>query len=360
MRKILITSAGSGFTNNLIRDIQNSQISVHIVGTSSDKFALTRSLADKNYLIPRVDAGAAYIEAINRIVTEEQIDLIIPNNDVEVPPISAHRDQLNANTFLPSHETIELCQDKLTLNSQLAQNGIRVAQTYSLNSADEADEVFSRFERNDLLWCRMRKGSGSKGSLPVRDPDQLRFWVQYWRDMRGVPEDMFLLCEYLPGRDYAFQSLWKDGELVIAKTCERLSYLFGGTLPSGSSSTPQIGKLVDNPSVNEICTRSVLSVDRRATGMFCIDLKEDREKIPCITEINIGRFFMITPVFDSVGRHNIAELYLRLAFGEDVDVHVNERFSDVGSHETFLVREIDNEPAVLTADEIESSYISLL
>jgi carbamoyl-phosphate synthase large subunit len=343
-----------------MRDIQNSQISVHIVGSSSDSFVLARSLADKNYLIPRADAGAAYIEAINRIAAAEQIDLIMPNNDVEVAPISAHRDQLDADTFLPSHETIELCQDKLILNLHLSRNGIRVAQTYLLNSADEADEVFSRFERSDLLWCRMRKGSGSKGSLPVRDPDQLRFWVQYWRDMREIPENMFLVCEYLPGRDYAFQSLWKDGELVIAKTCQRLSYLFGATLPSGSSSTPSIGKLVNNPRVNEICTKSVLAVDPKATGMFCIDLKENQEGNPCVTEINIGRFFMITPAFDSVGRHNMAELYLRLAFGEDVAVHVNERFSDVGSDETFLVREIDNEPMVMTTDEIESSYISLL
>ena len=38
---------------------------------------------------------------------------------------------------------------------------------------------------------------------------------------------MFLLCEYLPGRDYAVQSLWHEGELIQAKTCERLEYLFG-------------------------------------------------------------------------------------------------------------------------------------
>jgi carbamoyl-phosphate synthase large subunit len=72
----------------------------------------------------------------------------------------------------------------------------------------------------------MRRGGGSKGSLPVKDPDQAKSWVKYWTEMRGVPEGMFLLCEYLPGRDYAVQSLWLDGDLVQAKACERLHDLF--------------------------------------------------------------------------------------------------------------------------------------
>jgi len=111
--------------------------------------------------------------------------------------------------------------------------------------------------------------------------------------------------------------------------------------------------------INELCVATVRAVDPRATGLFCIDLKEDREGVPCVTEINIGRFFMITPLFNTVGRHNMAELYVRLAFGELPEIAPQERFGDIGSEETYLVREVDNEPEVLTAEEIRSRYEDL-
>ena len=65
---------------------------------------------------------------------------------------------------------------------------------------------------------------------------------------------------------------------------------------------------------------------------------------------------MITPLFNTVGRHNMAELYVRLAFGELPEIAPQERFGDIGSEETYLVREVDNEPEVLTADQIRSRY----
>ena len=92
------------------------------------------------------------------------------------------------------------------------------------------------------------------------------------------------------------------------------------------------------------------------SGLFCIDFKENQRGLPCVTEINIGRFFMITPLFNRVGRHNMAELYLRLAFDESPDVSPEERFGDIGSEVTYLIREIDNEPEVLTEDELRSRY----
>ena len=102
------------------------------------------------------------------------------------------------------------------------------------------------------------------------------------------------------------------------------------------------------------------TVDPQASGMFCVDLKEAQEGTPCITEINIGRFFTITPVFNAVGRHHMADLFLRLAFGETITIDPDERFTDIGEQETFLVRELDNEPSVFTGEQVDQNYISVL
>ena len=275
MKRILVTAAGGAAGNNLIRGFRASRHPIYVVGTNIDRYYLARSIADKSYLVPRGDAGEAYIQAIHDIVVAEDIDLIVANNDAEVGPISKHRHRLPAPVLLPSFETIETCQDKYSLYAHLTEHGFRVAETYEVGDGTQIGEIFAHFEGHDLLWCRMRKGAASRGSLPVNRPEQVLFWMRYWQEMRGVPLGMFLLSEYLPGRDYAFQSLWHEGELIIAKTCERLIYLAGEWMPSGTSSTPRVGKLLNNKSVNEVCTSAVRSLDPRATGMFCIDLKED-------------------------------------------------------------------------------------
>ena len=77
-------------------------------------------------------------------------------------------DRLGARTYLPAHETIGLCQDKLELTRHLAARGIRVPETHPIGNPEQAKEVFCRFGQPDRLWCRMRRGGGSKGSLPVR------------------------------------------------------------------------------------------------------------------------------------------------------------------------------------------------
>ena len=46
-----------------------------------------------------------------------------------------------------------------------------------------------------------------------------------------------------------------------------------------------------------------------AHGVFNFDLKENEAGIPCITEINAGRFAMITNIYDLIGRHNMAASY---------------------------------------------------
>jgi hypothetical protein len=70
-------------------------------------------------------------------------------------------------------------------------------------------------------------------------------------------------------------------------------------------------------------------------------------------------FLHQNPVFNAVGRHNIADLFLRLAFGETVTINDDERFTDICTLETFLVRELDNEPSVFISEQIDQNYISI-
>ena len=126
-----------------------------------------------------------------------------------------------------------------------------------------------------------------------------------------------MISEFLPGREFAFQSLWHDGSLVESQTRERVEYLFGSLVPSGQTSTPSVARTVQRPDVAEIATKAVRAIDPNANGVFCADLKEDASGRPRVTEINAGRFFTTSNFFATAGL-NMPYDYLRLAAGHAV------------------------------------------
>jgi carbamoyl-phosphate synthase large subunit len=193
----------------------------------------------------------------------------------------------------------------------------------------------------------VRAGTGSFGAIPVKNPTQVRSWIRYWEEMRRVRPGSFTLSEYLPGRDFCIQSLWKDGRLILTKMAERITYIDSGS-PSGVSSTPALAKTAYEPSVIDACTRAVRALDRRASGVYMLDIKENAACEPCITEINAGRFATITNIHDLAGEHNMAVTYVRLALDEPVVLREAIDFAE----DYFLVRSVDTLPAVMHGAEL--------
>lgn len=349
-KRLLVTGAGSGESNNLIRSLREGDPLLFILGCHSDRFILKKSLADRNYLLPP-STHRDFADALRRVVEREQVDLVIPTSDADVKTLSQLRDGLPGRLFLPRAATIELCQDKYGLTAFLRSRGLPAPLTFPVMGLDSIEEIFRRLTPHSRLWCRIRTGSGSMGAIPVTSPDQARSWVSYWEKMRGVPATSFTLSEYLPGRDFACQSLWQQGRLIVVKTCERLSYYGGWNRASGVSSTPALAASVFEPQVARVCAEAIRAVDQAASGVFSVDLKQDANGVPCVTEINAGRFFMITNLFDLTGKHNTAVLYVRLAVGEPVEFQ-NEY--DV-AEDYYLVRDLDTLPGIFHADELFES-----
>jgi carbamoyl-phosphate synthase large subunit len=345
--RILVTGAGSGAGNNLIRSLRAGAPSAVIVGCHPDRFVLKKSGADVNYLV-REPGHPDFEATLRRVLAREKIDLLIPNSDGDVKAVSAFRARISSRLFLPSHALIELCQDKYELSAFLRARGVPAPLTYAVTDLTAIETLFDRLAAHRRLWCRVRAGGGSLGAIPVTRPEQARSWIAYWEEVRGVPATSFTISEYLPGRDFAVQALWRSGTLVLFKTCERLSYFGGGSQPSGVSSTPALGKLVFDARVVDVCRAAIHALDPRADGVFSIDLKENSDGVPCITEINAGRFCMITNIFDLTGKHNMAATYVRLALGEPVEIR--DEYDVADDH--YLVRDLDTLPGIFHADEL--------
>jgi carbamoyl-phosphate synthase large subunit len=317
-----------------------------IVGCNDDQFALKKFDADRNYLVPPAD-HPEWSEVLRWIVKTERLHLIIPTVDPDVESLSRARKKLGEYLFLPSESVLDLCRDKYRLLSLLRRNGIDAPLSYPVRDLKQVTKIFQQLRGGRPLWCRVRSGAGALGALPVQTPEQARSWIRYWKEMRGVPVAAFVLSEYLPGRDFGCQSVWKDGKLVLIKTYERLSYLGMGSQPSRFSSVAALAKTVFEAKVVDTCARAIKLIDARASGVFSVDLKEDVRGIPCITEIGVGRFSSATNIFDLVGKHNMAKTFVQLARGQKVKIED----SYDAAPDWYMMRDLDGAPRIFHASQ---------
>lgn len=343
--KILLTGAGSGGGENLIRSLRAGSVPLEIYGSNMDEHVLARSGADKKVYLP--SAGKEeYTEALARVVRREGIELVIPNNDTEVGRLSQDRERIPCTVFLPPKDTVTVCQDKLQMHRIFEGAGIAQASYRGLESLDDIEAFMADFPC-DRYWIRPRRGSGSMGATWIEKPHQAKAWIGLWMELRGLRLNDFIISEFLPGRDYAFQSVWKDGRPVVAKLVERLVYFLGRNRLSNMSSTPAVAKTLRDDDALETIFKAIHAVAGTPHGNFCLDLKGRSEGTMCVTEFNIGRFCMITPIFDMTGKYNTAEMHVRAALGLDISV---DDPIDIEEN-CYLLRDLDTPPTILREAE---------
>jgi len=345
--RLLVMAAGTGACNNLVRSLRAGDENVSIVGCNDDRFTLKQSTADRLYLTPPT-SSPTFGPALLRLVEHDKIDLVIPSGDQDVLVLAGLREQLGSRCFLPDSAIIDVCRDKLALTQFLGSRGVPVPVTGPVSSLGDLGALFRHLGPSRPLWCRARAGSRSLGAAPVNTVRQARAWIRYWAEVRGIPVDRFIVSEYLPGRDFMCMSLWRQGRLVLISTFEKLSYFGGEAHPSGTSSLSSLAKTIIDDRLVDICCQAVGALSSSASGAFSIDLKENRDGLACITEINAGRFFIGMTAFDHVCRERAASVYVRLALGEAVELPDPR----VTIPDFYVVRDLDTLPGVFTADEL--------
>lgn len=318
MRRIIVTGAGGSPAANFVHSLRLASEPFYVVGTDTSKFHLELAPVDARYLLPRAD-DPSYLDELNAVVRAEKVEVVHPQPEQEVLLLARNRDRVAAATFLPEADTVALCQDKAAFAARMTEAGLPAPRFARVESEDALGEATaSILEERERAWIRAVKGAGARASLPVSSPEQAVAWARYWIELRGFAISDFMVSEFLPGREFAFQSVWRDGELVTSAARERLEYVFGHLMPSGQSSSPSVARTVHREDVNALASEAVRAVDPRATGVFCVDLKEDESGRPLVTEINAGRFFTTSNFLAEAGA-NMPYEYVRLAYGEDVD-----------------------------------------
>jgi len=237
MTTLLLTGAGGSACANVIDALRQSEHAYHIVGVDASAARLHLSAADERVVVPRADASG-YAAALRGLVAGHGVAVVHPQPDPDVLAVGALRDDLSgAVTYLPAQTSLQLVSDKAACAAALTEREVPVPESAAITTLDDACmRVEDLLRRHERVWIRARTGAGARASLPVRTSLQARSWIAWWVDERGMQPCDFMACEMLPGREFAYQSVWQDGELVAGQARERLEYLYGHLTPSGQTS----------------------------------------------------------------------------------------------------------------------------
>jgi len=343
--RVQVGGAGGAPSNNFIRSLRDLGDEYYVIGMCASPTDLFLADAPEKYLVPSA-SDAAYHDSIVRLLQKTKPNLLHLQNDFEVRAISRMRDDVTAlgvKLFLPSPETVENCVDKMKSYEIWEKAGVRTPKTMLLSSPDDLRTAFREY--GPKVWVRATEGGGGTGALPTDDYEFARLWIDRFKGWGH-----FTASECLTARTVTWLSIWYEGELVVAQTRRRHSWNFGNRTLSGVTGITGVGETCSEPDVDELALQAIAAVDGSPHGLFGVDMTYDDAGHPCVTEINIGRFFTTHYFFTHAGL-NMPDIYSRLAIRGERPA-LKKKINPLPDG-LIWIRGMDVEPVMTTAAELE-------
>jgi carbamoyl-phosphate synthase large subunit len=343
MKRILVTGAGGSPSTNFIRSLRLSKEKFFIIGVDCNKYYLQRAETDKRFLVPHVYDGD-YIQILKQIIKETKTEFVYSQPDQEIYVISENRDSIGARVFLPSHEVIKICQNKLESNKRWKNSGLKVPRTILIRNNSDLKKAFKEFHKP--IWLRaIVSPGGGRGSFYTDDFEIAKAWIRYCQGWGN-----FTAAEYLTSNSVTWLSIWRDGELIVAQGRKRLYWEFSNRAPSGVTGLTGTGVTVSDRKLDSVAQKTIKAVDSCPNGIYAVDLTLDEQGTPNPTEINIGRFFTTHLFFTKAGL-NMPYIFVKLAFGEKIP-KLQKKINPLQPGLAW-VRGMDFLPILTTVDKIE-------
>lgn len=324
---ILITGSGGTGGINFIRALRLAEKQLgqkhFIVSTDHNPHFLNFADSDVKIVSPRHD-DSTFLPLIMQLAEKYEIDFLHPHPSSEAHVVAENLQLLkkvHVKTCLPTPTSI--APDKLEIHSALSKSHVLVPKTVEVHTFADVERAF--VEIGAPLWIRARRGAGGRLGLKVDNVEQAKHWVELNRlQHRAVMAD-FVVQQYLPGRDLAFDSLWFEGQLVTSYCRERLEYFLKHISLSGITGTPTIARTLMDEKVNQVGVEAVKALDAEPHGFYSTDIKEDSCGNCVVTEVD-GKWHTTAPLWGYAlakaldkPELNLTHQYIKLALDGKTD-----------------------------------------
>ncbi len=299
--KILITGACGVTSRSVVRSLNKSDFfagKCEFIGTDICNllYAPYEGLYKKLYKVPPFNAPD-YVSIMKKIIKENEIEyaFVIP----EPEALFWSENPFDVKFMKIPAEFGREVLSKRKLYENLEGTGLtpsfQIIDSKSLLSSPESVTLAYP------MWIRdYSEGTTSgKGSYLANDYEHLCAWIKINENI-----DTFMLAEYLPGRNLACFLSYDNGKLIQYGIAQRINYLMGKVAVSGITGNTSYGKLLNYDECYEIAVKGVNKILEIAgvpmNGLIVVDLKENVNGLPLITEINL-RHVAFTSTFANAG-----------------------------------------------------------
>jgi hypothetical protein len=296
MARIQVGGAGGAPGNNVISSLRASGQDDHIIGQSSSPPDLFLADVDEAHLVPRA-ADPAYRDALLGLLERTRPDMLLVQHDFEVRAVSRLRQEIIARGVrvpLPAQRTVEVCVDKHASYEVWAAAGLPVPETMLLKAPADLEQAIERL--GPEVWLRAIEGGGGSGAIATSSAELGRAWIDRFGGWGAFTAASML------GRDsITWQSIWWEGDLIVAQTRRRYEWAFADRAPAGVTGVTRVAATAADPEIDELARASISAIDPNPHGVFGVDITYDYGGRPHLTEINIGRFFTTINFFTRAG-----------------------------------------------------------
>jgi len=257
-------------------------------------------VADRAYRVPMADAPD-YVDELVGICATEQVRLVVPTIDDELPRLGAASEVFAAIGTLvacSASSTTRLCNDKYETCRTLRGAGVPAAASWLPGALPE--------DLTPPLFIKPREGRGAVGAYAIRTFEELAFFQQYVTSP--------VLQEYLDGPEYTIDVLCDFGGTPLSIVPRERVVIRAGVTDRG--------RTVNDPRLIALAQQACAVIPFR--GPLNIQCRM-RAGEPVIFEIN-PRFSGGIPLTIQAGA-DFPQLLLKLALGRRVPAEIG-RFKD--------------------------------
>lgn len=219
---ILITAASRrvALIQAFQSSLQNLGLAGRVITTDNNSLSPGLHVSDAHFMAP-LTTHPDYIGLIRSLCSRENISLIIPTIDDELPIFGAAMQEfagLGIRVLVSREEVGVICNDKYRSYGFLIENQIPTAKTFLPGELPWANLQFP-------LFIKPRRGRGSVGAHAIRGVEELRFYL-------GCVQEP-IVQEFLPGREFTIDVLCDfSGKVISVVPRERL-WIRAGVIDRG-------------------------------------------------------------------------------------------------------------------------------
>ncbi len=254
MQKINVLVFPAGEINSVeLHDALCGCVNINVFGASSvDRHG---SYIFENYTadLPMITAPD-FLERFNLFLDKNKIDVVFPTHDSVAMVLAENSKKIHAKLACSCQKTAVICRDK--------------EKTYkALSGADFLPKIYSKITEYPV-FIKPKEGQGGVGARLVNSP----------KDIPNVNLNAYVICEYLPGKEYTVDCLTdKDGQLRWVSPRSRQRVM------AGVSVAGQIEKLT--PEIQKIA--QFLNQKLSFLGLWWFQIKQDKNEHWKLMEVSV-------------------------------------------------------------------------